>query len=97
MFPLPIAHESGDELAKRNIICGESACGVPVQIIEVILHGEREKRHAIVEERSKCNGFIVPVVDDQPEVAEVTVRIADEGVIDDHVAEWLIKYFAHHF
>ena len=97
MFSLPIGHESRDKLAKRNIICGESACGVPVQIIEVILHGEREKRHAVVEERSECNGFIVPVVDNQPEVAEVSVRITDEGVKDNHIAEWLIKCFAHHF
>ena len=97
VFSLPIGHECGDKVTEWDVVCGKTACSISVQIVEVVLHGEREKSHAVVEERSERNGFVPLVVNYQAEVAEVPVCIADECVKDDHVAERLIKGVAHLF
>ena len=95
LFALSIRHECSNELIERHVVGGKSACCVLLQVGEIVLHGKREERKAVVEEWCKRHRLVALVVEDQPEVAEVTIRIADEGVKDNHVAERLVEPFPH--
>ena len=67
---------------------------VGVEIAEIVLHREREERHTVVEDRREGTRFVAPVVDQQSEVAEMPVGVADQRIENHHVAERLIELVA---
>ena len=94
LFALTLGHERGGKLSEGRSEIRCAGLGVGVEIAEVVLHCEREECHAVVEDRGEGTRFVAPVVDQQPEVAEVPVRVADQRVENHHVAEWLIELVA---
>ena len=94
LFALAVGHESGCEFVEGRAEIRSAGLGVGVKIAEVVLHCEREERHAVVEDRREGTRFVVPIVDQQTEVAEVPVRVAHQRVEDHHVAERLVELVA---
>ena len=97
LFALTVGHEGGREFVEGRAKIRCAGLGVSIKIAEVVLHREREERHAVVEDRGEGTRFVAPVVDQQSEVAEVPVGVAHQRVENHHVAERLIKLVAHAF
>ena len=97
LFALTIGHEGGRQLVEGRAEIRRAGLRVGVEIAEVVLHREREERHAVVEDRREGTRFVAPVVDQQSEVAEVPVGVADQRIEDHHVAERLIEFVAQLF
>ena len=95
LFALAVGHEGGRKLVEGRAEDRSTGLGVSVEIAEVVLHCEREKRHAVVEDRRESARFVAPVVDQEAEVAEMPVGVAHQRVEDHHVAERLIEFVAH--
>lgn len=94
LFALTVGHEGGREFVEGRAKIRCAGLGVSIKIAEVVLHREREERHAVVEDRGEGTRFVAPVVDQQSEVAEVAVGVAHQRVENHHVAERLIKLVA---
>ena len=97
LFALAVGHECRGKFPEGRAEDRSAGLGVGIKVAEIVLHREREERHAVVEDRREGTRFIAPVVDQQTEVAEVPVRVADQRVEDHHVAERLIELVAHLF
>ena len=94
LFALAVGHECRREFTEGRAEIRRAGLRVGVEIAEIVLHREREERHAVVEDRSESTRFVAPVVDQQPEVAEMPVRVADQRIEDHHVAERLVELVA---
>ena len=95
LFALAVGHECCGKLSEGRAEIRTAGLGVGFEVTEVILHREREQRHAVVEDRRKRARLIGTVVDQQSEVAEVPVDVIHQRVEDHHVAERLIELLAH--
>ena len=94
MLALTVSHECSGKLSKGRAEIRSAGLGVSIEIAEVVLHREREKRHAVIEDRREGTRFVAPIVDQQSEVAEVPVGVAHQRVENHHVAERLIEFVA---
>ena len=94
LFALTVGHEGCGKLSKGRTEIRSAGLGVSIEIVEVVLHCEWEERHAVVEDRREGTRFVAPVVDQQPEVAEMPVRVADQGIENHHVTERLVELVA---
>lgn len=97
LFVLTVGHECRNELIERHIVGRKTACGILLQVGEIVLHGEWEERKAVVEKRNESHRLVVLVVNDKAEIAEVTIRVVNESIEHHHIAERLIEPFAHSF
>ena len=91
---LTVGHESSGKFSKGRPEDWGAGLGVGVKIADVVLHREREERHAVIEDRREGTRFVAPIVDQQPEIAEMPVRIADQRIENHHIAERLIEFVA---
>ena len=94
LLALAVSHERRGEFREGRAEIRCAGLGVGVEVAEVVLHCEREERHAVVEDRGEGTRLVAPVVDQQTEVAEVPVRVAHQRVEDHHVAERLVELVA---
>ena len=94
---LTVGHECRGEFGEGRSEDRCTGLGVGIEVAEIILHREREERHAVVEDRREGTRFVAPVVDQQSEVAEVPVGVAHQRIENHHVAERLVELVAHTF
>ena len=97
LFALAASHERGSKFPEGRTEIRSADLRVGIEVAEIVLHREREQSHAVVEDRRKGTRFVAPVVDQQTEVAEMPVRVADQRIEDHHVAERLIELIAQLF
>ena len=69
LLALTVGHERCGKLCEGRAKIRSAGSGVSVEVAEIVLHCEREERHAIVENRGEGTRFVAPVVDQEPEVA----------------------------
>ena len=84
---MAVGHERRRDFVEGRAENRRAGLGVGVEVAEIVLHCEREKRHAVVEDWRESTRFVAPVVDQQPEVAEVPVDVAHQRVEDRYAAE----------
>ena len=94
LFALTVGHESGCEFVEGRAEDRSAGLGVSIEIAEVVLHREREERHAVVEDRREGTRFVAPIVDQQSEIAEMPVGVAHQRIENHHIAERLIEFVA---
>ena len=94
LIALAVGHESSGKLVEGRAEDRSAGLCVSIEIAKVVLHREREERHAVVEDRGESTWFVAPVVDQQSEIAEVPVDVADQRIENHHVAERLIEFVA---
>ena len=91
LFALTVGHEGCCELSEGRAEDWSAGLRVGVEIAEIVLHCEWEERHAVIEDRREGIRFVAPIVDQQPEVTEVSVGVAHQRIENHHVAERLIE------
>ena len=94
LFALPVGHERSGKFSEGRSENRSTGLRVGIEVAEIVLHREREKCHAVIEDRCECTRFVAPIVDQQIEVAEVPVGVADQRIENHHVAERLIELVA---
>ena len=92
LFFLRLTCDSDGVLQKIRICRRRTSSRIALPRRKVVFHCVCEQRKPVIEQRRRCAYVVAVVVDQQPKVPEVTIRVQNDGVKDDHIRKTLIIF-----